>query len=146
MSGTRYGLALALLMTLGLPTAQAARNGDPDKLPSIRVQDLHYGEVLFQFYSGEEFQALTELEAFSQWQRMPHHGHDADLLAGGLYLELGMHNEAGVRFERLLTDDVPVGVRNHAWFYLAKIWYERGYYDRAEEAIAHIQGQLPSEL
>lgn len=147
MSGSRYGLALALLMALvGLPAAQAARTHDPDKLPSIHVQDLHYGEVLFQFYSGQELQALTELEAFSEWQRMPHHAHDADLLAGGLYLELGMHNEAGVRFERLLTNDIPVGVRNHAWFYLAKIWYQRGYYDRAVQAVGHIQGQLPEEL
>jgi hypothetical protein len=147
MSGRGYGLALAVLFAaLGLPSAQAARNSDPNKLPSIRVQDLHYGEVLFQFYSGQEFQALTELEAFSQWQRLPHHAADADLLAGGLYLELGMHNEAGVRFERLLTDKVPVGVRNQAWFYLAKIWYERGYYERAEQAIGRIQGTLGAEL
>jgi lipopolysaccharide biosynthesis regulator YciM len=135
-----------LTAALWLSPAQAARKPDPNKLPSIRVQDLHYGEVLFQFYSGQEFEALTELEAFNQWQRMPHHVHDADLLAGGLYLELGMHNEAGERFQRLLTADVPVGVRNRAWFYLAKIWYERGYYDRAEQAIAHIQGTLEPEL
>jgi hypothetical protein len=145
--GRRYRLALSLLLAvLALPAARAAHKSDPDKLPSIHVQDLHYGEVLFQYYSGEEFQALTELEAFTQWQRMPHHAHDADLLAGGLYLELGIHNEAGVRFERLLTDDVPVGVRNRAWFYLAKLWYERGYYDRAEQALGRIQGQLSPEL
>jgi hypothetical protein len=147
MRGWRYGLVwCALLAGLGLPPAQAARKSDPNKLPSIRVQDLHYGEVLFQFYSGQEFQALTELEAFSQWQRMPHHAADADLLAGGLYLELGMHNEAGRRFERLLTDNIPVGVRNRAWFYLAKIWYERGYYQRSEQAIGRIQGTLDTEL
>ena len=141
------GLALGLLTAaLCLSSAQAARKPDPDKLPSIRVQDLHYGEVLFQYYSGQEFEALTELEAFNQWGRMPHHAHDADLLAGGLYLELGMHNEAGERFQRLLGADVPVGVRNRAWFYLAKIWYERGYYDRAEQAIGHIQGTLDPEL
>ncbi|HEY1589490.1 MAG TPA: tetratricopeptide repeat protein, partial [Rhodanobacter sp.] len=147
MSPRCSGVVLALLVALAAsPAAQAARKTDPDKLPSIKVQDLHYGEVLFQFYSGEEFQALTELEAFSQWQRMPHHAHDADLLAGGLYLELGMHNEAGVRFSRLLTSDVPLGVRNRAWFYLAKIWYQRDYYDRAEDAVSHIEGQLPAEL
>jgi hypothetical protein len=101
---------------------------------------------LFQFYAGQEFQALTELEAFSQWQRMPHHAADADLLAGGLYLSLGMHNEAGRRFERLLTNDVPVGVRDRAWFYLAKIWYERGYYDRSEAALDHIGASMGAEL
>ena len=73
MSPWRLALALALSAALGWPSAQAARKSDPNKLPSIRVQDLHYGEVLFQFYAGQEFQALTELEAFSQWQRMPHH-------------------------------------------------------------------------
>lgn len=147
MGRTSCGLALGLLTALLCQSpAQAAKKPDPNKLPSIRVQDLHYGEVLFQYYSGQEFEALTELEAFNQWQRMPHHAHDADLLAGGLYLELGMHNEAGVRFERLLAADVPVGVRNRGWFYLAKIWYERGYYDRAEQAIGHIQGTLDAEL
>jgi len=147
MSGRRYAFAFGLaLAALALAPAQAARKSDPNKLPSIRVQDLHYGEVLFQFYSGQELQALTELEAFSQWQRMPHHSADADLLAGGLYLQLGMHNEAGVRFERLLSNNVPAGVRNRAWFYLAKIWYERGYYERAEQAIGRIQGPLGGEL
>jgi hypothetical protein len=146
MSARRLALALALSAALAWPSVQAARKPDPNKLPSIRVQDLHYGEVLFQFYAGQEFQALTELEAFSQWQRMPHHAADADLLAGGLYLSLGMHNEAGRRFERLLTNDVPLGVRNRAWFYLAKIWYERGYYDRSEAALDHIGASMGAEL
>ena len=146
MSDRRQALVLALLIAaLSVAPAQARRS-DPNKLPSLKVQDLHYGEVLYQFYCGQELQALTELEAFSQWQRMPHHAADADLLAGGLYLELGMHNEAGRRFERLLTNSVPVGVRNRAWFYLAKIWYERGYYDRAELAIGRIEGVLGPEL
>ncbi len=143
MSGRAWGLISGTLAAaLWLAPAQAARKPDPNRLPSIHVQDLHYGEVLFQYYSGQELEALIELEAFSQWQRMPHHARDADLLAGGLYLELGMHNEAGTRFERLLSPDIPVGVRNRAWFYLAKIWYERGYYDRAEQAIGRIQGGL----
>jgi hypothetical protein len=77
---------------------------------------------------------------------MPHHDQDAELLAGGLYLSLGMHNEAGKRFETLLTNQVPVGVRNEAWFYLAKIWYARGYYDRSEQSLGHISGELPPTL
>ena len=60
------------------------------------------GDVLFNFYAGDEFEALTRLEAYEHWNRMPNHQHDAALLAGGLYLSLGMHNEAGKRFETLL--------------------------------------------
>lgn len=134
---------LAVAMPLAAPAAAPAT---PDILTAKPVVDLHYGDVLFTYFAGDEFETLTRLNAYSQWQRLPGHGYDAELLAGGLYLSLGMHNEAGVRFNRLLTPEIPVGVRNRAWFYLAKVWYARGYFDRAEEALARISGTLTPEL
>jgi hypothetical protein len=141
------GLA-AVLLAVGQPGAWAARKADPDKLPSIRVQDLHYGDVLFHFWADEDsgLEALTRLEAYNHWQRMPHHAIDSQLLAAGLYLQLTMHNEAGERFQTLLGDNIPQPVRNKAWFYLGKIWYERGYYDRSEQALNRIQGALAPQL
>ena len=141
------GLAIALLAA-GMPDVWAAHKSDPDKLPSIRVQDLHYGDVLFHYWADEDsgLKALTRLEAYNYWRRMPHHAIDAQLLAAGLYLQLGMHNEAGARFETLLGDNIPPRVRNKAWFYLGKIWYERGYFDRSEQALNRIQGELPPQL
>ncbi|MFM2288573.1 MAG: hypothetical protein RL684_1716 [Pseudomonadota bacterium] len=139
-------LRFAALLLLPLVIAQAMAAQPPARLPKIKVQDLHYGDVLFQFYAGDEFEALTRLEAYDQWGRMPNHRADAELLAGGLYLSLGMHNEAGDRFERLLTERIPVAVRDRAWFYLAKVWYSRGYYDRSEQALARISGQLAPVL
>jgi tetratricopeptide (TPR) repeat protein len=142
--GRRFlGLAMALLAA-GLPAARAAHKNDPDKLPSIRVQDLHYGDVLFHYWADQDagLGALTRLEAYNHWQRMPHHAVDSQLLAASLYLQLNMHNEAGARFETLLGDNIPVGVRNRAWFYLGKIWYERGYFERSEQALQRIQGNL----
>src|ERR1700683_2121606 len=147
-SGFRsLGLAIALLAA-GLSQVWAARRSDPDKLPSIKVQDLHYGDVLFHYWADEDagLEALTRLEAYNHWQRMPHHAVDAQLLAAGLYLQLTMHNEAGARFQTLLGDNIPPGVRNKAWFYLGKIWYERGYYDRSEQALNRIQGSLAPQL
>ncbi len=140
------GLATALLAA-GLSPVQAAHRSDPDKLPSIKVQDLHYGDVLFHYWADEDsgLQALTRLEAYNYWQRMPHHEVDAQLLAAGMYLQLGMHNQAGDRFATLLGDNIPPGVRNKAWFYLGKIWYERGYFDRSEQALNRIQGELPPQ-
>jgi len=143
--------ALILLLLGGAlaDPAMAAKHAPPPPPPTLRpifVQDLHYGDVLFHFYAGDYFEALTRLEAYQYWQRMPHHDQDAELLAGGLYLSLGMHNEAGRRFEALLTPQVPVGVRNEAWFYLAKIWYVRGYYDRSEQSLGHISGELAPSL
>ena len=41
---------------------------------------------------------------------------------------------------------MPTGVRNRAWFYLAQVWYARGYLDKAERRCASIQGKLSPEL
>src|SRR4029077_8719964 len=123
-----------------------ARRHDPEKMPETRVHDLHYGDVLFYFYQDKDLDALTQLLAYDHWQRMPHDGEDAQLLKGGLYLELGMHNEAGEIFEKVLTQDVPTGVRNRAWYYLAQVWYARGYYDKAEAALRKINGRMSPDL
>jgi hypothetical protein len=141
-------LLAAVLAALAAGSAQARRH-DPEKLPETRIHDLHYGDVLFEYFQNDDahdFEALTRLLAYSQWQRMPHDGGDAQLLAGGLYLSLGMHNEAGDIFERLLTRDVPTGVRNRAWFYLAQIWYVRGYLDKSEGALRKINGRMSPDL
>jgi hypothetical protein len=142
----RLARALCLGAVLALLAGPAfARRHDPEKLPEIRVRDLHYGDALFYYYQHEDFEALTRLAAYEQWNRMPHHEEDAQLLMGGLYLALGMHNEAGRRFEALLKDPVPSGVRNVAWFYLAQVWYARGYLDRAAMALARINGRMSPE-
>jgi hypothetical protein len=137
-------VALAVTVTASGPAA--ARRHDPEKLPVTRIRDLHYGDVLFYLYQDDDFEAITRLTAYQHWNLIPHHEDEGQLLLGGLYLSLGMHNEAGERFETLLTKDVPTGVRNRAWFYLAQVWYARGYLDKAEEALRKIQGKLSPEL
>src|SRR3569833_37876 len=136
--------ALAVTVTASGPAA--ARRHDPEKLPVTRIRDLHYGDVLFYYYQDEDFEAITRLTAYQHWNLISHHQEEGELLLGGLYLSLGMHNEAGDRFQTHLTKDVPTGVRNRAWFYLAQGWYARGYLDKAEEALRKIQGKLSPEL
>jgi hypothetical protein len=138
-------LAAAALFGGGLP-AHAAGAASTDALPVTRIQDLHYGDVLFQLYVGEDFEALTRLGAYSHWAQLSHHRDEAELLTGGLYLQLGMHNEAGRRFESLLASNVPSGVRNRAWFQLARVWYARGYLDRTVESLARIDAPLARGL
>jgi hypothetical protein len=140
--------SLVLMAATALLAAHAVRAApqDPQKLPATRVLDLHYGDVLFYVYTDDDFEAITRLNAYEHWHLLPHHEPEAQLLLGGLYLSLGLHNEAGARFEKLLTPDIPAGVRNHAWFYLAQVWYARGYLENAEHAILQVQGPLPSGL
>jgi TolA-binding protein len=134
-------LSCVLLAALA-GVVQAAQH-DPQKLAPIRVQDLQYGDVLFHYYQQDDFDALTRLLAYQHWNQLPHHELDSQLLLGGLYLSLGLYNEAGERFSKLLTPNVPQGVRNRAWFYLGEIWYARGYLDKAIDALRQVQGQLP---
>src|SRR2546421_11325944 len=139
--------ALLLAAVLALPCgAASARQHDAEKLPITHIRDLHYGDALFYFYQDDDFAALTRLLAYEHWGRVPHHAEEAQLLEGGLYLTLGMHNEAGERFERLLINDVPTGVRNRAWFYLAQVWYARGYLERADAALRKVNGRMSPEL
>ncbi|MEJ0087391.1 MAG: hypothetical protein WDO72_17090 [Pseudomonadota bacterium] len=138
--------AAALVCASVLVLPAMAAEPEVDKLSPTVVRDLHFGDALFYYYQGQDLEAITRLQAYRQWGRMPHHDAETDLLLGGLYLSLGLHNEAGERFETLLTQSVPEGVRNRAWFYLGKIWYARGYLDRAERAIKEVQGRLTPDL
>lgn len=106
------------------------------------VRDLYYGDALFYFYQEDYFQSLVHLSAASEFSRLPHHQNEAELLKGVLYLSLGQHIQAGYIFKTLLNDDVELTIRNRAWFYLAKIWYQRGYWGEAEQALRAIKGTL----
>jgi hypothetical protein len=133
--------AVALLVTAGAD----ARRHDPEKLAEGHIRDLHFGDVLFLYFQQDDahdFEALTRALAYLHWGRMPHHAEDAELIAGSLYLQEGMHNEAGEIFQRLLTAQVSSGVRNRAWLYLAQVWYARGYYDKAESALLKVNGRM----
>jgi hypothetical protein len=140
-----FALAAAIAVVVGAVPSQARRH-DPEKLPETRIRDLHYGDVLFYFYQDDDFEAITRLTAYQHWNQVQHHEAEAALLLGGLYLSLGMYNEAGDRFETLLTKDVPTGVRNRAWYYLGQVWYARGYLDRAEQALRKINGKMSPEF
>ncbi|MCS7101882.1 MAG: tetratricopeptide repeat protein, partial [Burkholderiaceae bacterium] len=77
---------------------------------------------------------------------LPAHEDDAEILRGGLFLSYGLHKQAGEVFAALIERGAPPAVRDRAWFYLAKIRYQRGLLAQAEEALARIGGALPAPL
>jgi tetratricopeptide (TPR) repeat protein len=131
-------------VVLSLPAADAvAARGEGD---GIVVQDLAYGEVLFEFFQEDYFTALTRLLAARARGELEHHGAESELMLGGLYLSYGQHRLAGEIFERVLAQSVDPALHDRAWFFLAKIWQQRGYLGEAEAALARIAGELPEEL
>ena len=141
---TRRGLQAALCVAAWVAAAPAI--ADADAPAATRIRDLDYGDVLFHYYQDDYLGALVRLEAARDLGRMPNHGAEAELLSGGLYLSLGLHAEATRIFDRLLDGSVPQSVSDRARFYLARIGYQRGYYDRAVRDLGLIKRTLPGSL
>lgn len=143
MLSGRFILNKLILLLVFLTPAAFAANDDQDP---IVVKDPQFGEVLFDFYQEDYFPAIVRLLAAKEREQLTDHVDEAELLLGGMYLSYGHHLEAANIFERLLADNVQVEIRDRTWFFLAKIWYQRGYLDKAREALAHIGGELPENL
>ena len=136
-----------LLLALPLAAAQAKNvKPDPNGLPPHAVKDLHYGDVLFYFFQDDYFDSITRLLAARQLERIPHTQDEAELLLGGLYLSLGEHVEAGRIFEALLKKNTSEAVRNRAWFYLGKVWYQRGYLEESERALRQVSDKIDPRI
>ena len=141
--GARLSILAAAVLALPAADAVAARADDD---AGIVVQDLAYGEVLFEFFKEDYFTALTRLLAAQQRGELEHHGAEAELMLGGLYLSYGQHRLAGEIFERVLQQSVEPALHDRAWFFLAKIWQQRGYLERGRGGARAHRRRAPEEL
>ncbi len=146
-------LAVAACSVAGIAAAQTSSTA-PKTTPTPAERDFapqavqapHYGDALFEYFQDKHFEAITGLMVSQHFQRVSPHDDEGELLRGGLLLSWGLHQEAGSVFERLLAQNMPVSVRDRAWFYLAKIRYQRGLPEGAEAALARIEKPLPGPL
>ena len=137
-------LALSFLLAVSaLPVGAIAADSKSDLTV---VRDAHFGEVLFYFYQEDYFPAIVRLLAAQKQTQLENHADESELLLGGLYLSYGHHQRAAEIFERLLADKVDPEIRDRTWFFLAKIWYQRGYLAEAQEALDKLQNKLDKPL
>ena len=146
---------VALLLTAALAVAWPAHAADvaPPRAKGMStsveaqpVKALHYGDTLFNFYQDKHFSAVTGLMASQHFNRLAPQGDEAEVLRGGLLLSYGVHGEAGQIFASLIEKGAAPSVRDRAWYYLAKIRFQRGFNEQAEAALARIEGKLPPAL
>jgi len=142
----RLCLAVGALAVGQGPYAATAVSQSVERDRPSAVQDLAYGEVLFYYFQENYFTALTQLLMAQTRDQFAYHEGEAELLLGGLYLSYGQHRQAGEIFGRLLEQSAEPSVHDRAWFFLAKIWSQRGYRAQAEQALARIGTSLPAEL
>jgi hypothetical protein len=138
----RLAAAALACATLAVPTGATAAADVPPQV----IKSPHYGDTLFQFYQAHYFTAVTALMVSQHFERLPYHADEAEVLRGGLMLSYGLHREAGEIFAKLIERGAAPAVRDRAWFFLAKIRYQRGFLPEAEDAIARIGRNLPPDL
>lgn len=143
MPSGRFILKRLFLLLVFLTPATVAAVDDAEP---IVIEDPQYGEVLFYFYQEDYFPAIVRLLAAKEQEQLSDHSDEAELLLGGMFLSYGHHLEAAEIFERLLADNVSSEIRDRTWFFLAKIWYQRGYLVKAQQALSYIKGKLPKHL
>jgi len=110
------------------------------------VEAPHHGDALFHFFQDRYFTSITTLMASQHFRRVAPHDDEAEVLRGGMLLSYGLHKEAGEIFAQLIDKGATPAVRDRAWFYLAKIRYQRGFIAEADDAIGRIEGRLPGAL
>lgn len=148
-AGRAVRTALAAVVAIALAPAALAQSTPATTDPTFTPREVrapHYGDALFEFFQDKHFEAVTGLMVSQHFKRVSPHDDESELLRGGLLLSWGLHHEAGGVFERLLAQNLPLSARDRAWFFLAKIRYQRGLPDAAEAALARIEQPLPAPL
>ena len=117
-----------------------------DTVAPSEVQSLGYGVMLYEYFQDHHFQALTEFAIAESRNDLGGHGSHPMLMEGGISLAFGMDKKAEAIFQQLLDGSYTPGVESQAWFYLAKIAYQRGGRERAESALANAEENLPRKF
>jgi len=146
----RSALAAAALAVAAWPLAPAEAawpfgSGKPPE-PTHEIKAPYYGDALFYFFQDRYFTSITTMMASQQFDRLTRHDDEAEILRGGMLASYGMTKEAGEIFATMIARGASQATRDRAWFYLAKIRYQRGYLGEAEEALAKVEKKLPKEL
>ena len=110
------------------------------------LEELTYGVVLYDYFQGDFFSALVEHEYATASGNTLANEPVSQVLKGGMMLSYGMPDKSEVLFNALLDQTVSTPVSNRAWYYLAKIFYNKSELANANKALAKISGDIPPDI
>jgi Tfp pilus assembly protein PilF len=112
-----------------------------------KMQDLAYGNILYEYYRGKPLKALNEILIAEKKGLLPNHQESARLLSGVIYLDLGMLSHAQKIFSELLSEE---SLKNELLarleFYLGKLHYRQGDYSQAKIKLEKVVAVLNTTL
>ncbi|MGX5201649.1 hypothetical protein [Aliikangiella sp. IMCC44632] len=142
---------LAAISVINLCNAEnidkpAKTNQENLKAPIV-LQDLAYGNILFEYFRGKPIEALNQILVAKKRGQLFHHRQNAELLSGVIYLDIGMLSHAQKIFNTLLQEDeLESGLFSKIEFYLGKLHYKQGDLQQAEFRLERVLPQLNSNL
>lgn len=140
-------LAITSLVTFNASAEELDQQSREDLKKPARLQDLAYGQILFDYYRGDEITALTHILIAQKKQLLPNHSNSAELLSGVIYLNLGMLTKAQDIFNRLLTEqDLRNELLAKLEFYLAKLHYKQRDFAQAKTRLSKVYQSLDVAL
>lgn len=110
------------------------------------VEELTYGVVLYDYFQNDFFSALVEHEYATASGNSLAYEPANQVLKGGMMLSYGMPDKSEVLFNALLDQTVSTPVSNRAWYYLARIFYNKSELANANKALAKISGEIPPDI
>ena len=122
--------------------AQVILQPSATRMEEIFTQNIHY-----LLDTGDHLQAAVSLLTVLEQDRK-----DSDLqeerklLLGTTYVEWEVDSEAARLLHAITAKPGPAVRSAIAWFYLEKLYYRQGAYDKALEAYSKAQGNLPRAL
>lgn len=143
-----FSCSISLIISGLIVTMQASADDE------IKLRDLKYGTILFDYYQQNYFSSLIGYEVANSRDELNHQINEARLLHGGMTLSYGLPDEAEGIFQQLLSDNstnnsndnITDIVRNKAWFYLAKMYYHKGEAKKASATLGYIHGDIPTDI
>ncbi len=141
--------SLMYLCSVGLVLAETERTPAILSLESnakIKLKELAFGEILFDYYQRNYFSALTRLDVAEHRNEVLEHKQHLELLRGVMYLSYGMLESAEAIFVNLLDEDSQNEKLAQVRFYLAKTHYLNGKLNQAEQHLSRTFDYLPPEL
>jgi len=166
---TRWCLSCALAIALTIATPDRAQALDldvfgwfgtdqaevesPDSPPQPKppvaidqphaIEDLAYGDLLYEFYQEHYFSAITKILAAKERGLFKNNSEHAELVLGALYVSYGLLDSGEAIFTNLLNTYTSPQGADESWYQLARIYYKRG---RPQQALDILTSNINEPL
>ena len=134
---------LVAFVFLGL---SAKANSAPVESHVKSLPELEYGVVLYDYFQKDYFSALVEYEYSYAQKNTVALAPSGQVLKGGMMLSYGMPKASQELFNALLDSTTSQDVSNRAWYYLAKIYYNKSEFRDANDALDRVDGVVPQDI